>query len=330
MMSGQMPGKNSEVWLITGGAGYIGSHIANEFLSNGKEVVIYDSLVRGLESRVRYLREKHDAEVPLEKSDIRDFQKFKDVLLRYKPIGIVHTAALKSVPESIANPTEYMDVNFGATKKILEIAIETGLNHFIFSSTAAVYASPINAEAVAESDPTSPISPYGKSKLLAEREVTNYLSETKNFGTSLRFFNVIGTSSRELEDKSTENLFPIVKQMIANGRRPIIFGGDYPTPDGTCIRDFVDVRDVARAHLFVANHLGKLPNSLNIGTGTGVSVETILRKINTFMGLPEFEFEIGPRRNGDPAILFADVSKIEETLAFKSIFNLDMSLKSLI
>jgi UDP-glucose 4-epimerase len=248
---------STQTWLLTGGAGYIGSHVADEFLASGKDVVIYDSLYQGLESRIEYLRKKYKKEIPLIIADIRDTSKFNEVLATYKPYGIVHTAALKAVGESMEKPDEYFEVNLHATTKMLALAAQHNIHYFIFSSTAAVYGAPDHSNPIKEDDPKNPISPYGASKLAAESEVNKFLTTPGNHGTSLRFFNVVGTAAPELIDNSVENLVPIVINKLKAGQPPVIYGTDYPTPDGTCVRDYVDVRDIARAHLAAADFEGR-------------------------------------------------------------------------
>jgi UDP-glucose 4-epimerase len=172
----------TQTWLITGGAGYIGSHIADLFLDNNKEVVIYDSLYQGLESRIEYLHKKHGKEIPLIVADIRDSARFEQALATYKPHGVIHTAALKAVGESMEKPDEYLLVNYGVTATMLELLIKHEIHNFIFSSTAAVYGSPDHSNPIKEDDPKNPISPYGASKLAAEDEVNKYLALPGNRG----------------------------------------------------------------------------------------------------------------------------------------------------
>ena len=319
----------NQVWLITGGAGYIGSHVADEFLANGKDVVIYDSLYQGLESRIEYLRKKHNKEIPLVVADIRDTTKLNEVLTTYKPYGIIHTAALKAVGESMEKPDEYFEVNFHATTKMLELASQHGINNFIFSSTAAVYGSPDHSNPIKEDDPKNPISPYGASKLAAEGEVNKFLAISGNHGTSLRFFNVVGTAAPELLDNSVENLVPIVINKLKAGEPPVIYGNDYPTPDGTCVRDYVDVRDIARAHLAAADSTAVLPLAMNVGTGRGGSVREVIKLVSTASGKSEVAASEQDRRSGDPAFLCADVLLIKSALGFVAKHPLDLSTKSL-
>jgi UDP-glucose 4-epimerase len=319
----------NQVWLITGGAGYIGSHVADTFLANGKDVVIYDSLYQGLESRIGYLRTKHKKEIPLIVADIRDTTKLNEILTTYKPYGIIHTAALKAVGESMEKPDEYFEVNFHATTKMLELASQHGIKNFFFSSTAAVYGSPDHSNPIKEDDPKNPISPYGASKLAAEGEVNKFLAIPGNHGTSLRFFNVVGTAAPELLDNSVENLVPIVINKLKAGEPPVIYGTDYPTPDGTCVRDYVDVRDIAGAHLAVADFVDNLPLALNVGTGKGGSVREVIDFVAKSFGHKEAITSELERRSGDPAFLCADVSLIKNTLGFSAAFSLQVSTESL-
>jgi UDP-glucose 4-epimerase len=319
----------TQTWLLTGGAGYIGSHVADAFLASGKDVVIYDSLYQGLESRIEYLRKKYNKEIPLIVADIRDTAKFDEVLTTYKPYGIVHTAALKAVGESMEKPDEYFEVNFHATTKMLELISQHGIKNFIFSSTAAVYGAPDHSNPIKEDDEKNPISPYGASKLAAEGEVNKFLAIPGNHGTSLRFFNVVGTAAPELLDNSVENLVPIVINKLKAGQPPVIYGTDYPTPDGTCIRDYVDVRDIAGAHLAAADSTVALPLAMNVGTGRGGSVREVIKLVCEAAGRADVVAAEKERRAGDPAFLCADVSLIKRAIGFGSKYSLGASAEGL-
>jgi UDP-glucose 4-epimerase len=319
----------TQTWLLTGGAGYIGSHVADAFLASGKDVVIYDSLYQGLESRIEYLRKKYNKEIPLIVADIRDTANFEEVLTTYKPYGIVHTAALKAVGESMEKPDEYFEVNFHATTKMLELITKHGIKNFIFSSTAAVYGAPDHSNPIKEDDEKNPISPYGASKLAAEGEVNKFLAIPGNHGTSLRFFNVVGTAAPELLDNSVENLVPIVINKLKAGQPPVIYGTDYPTPDGTCIRDYVDVRDIAGAHLAAADSTAALPLAMNVGTGRGGSVREVIKLVCAAAGRSDIVADEKERRAGDPAFLCADVSLIKNALGFNAQYSLQQSTQSL-
>jgi UDP-glucose 4-epimerase len=318
-----------QTWLITGGAGYIGAHVADEFLANGKDVVIYDSLYRGLESRIEYLRKKYKKEIPMVVADIRDIDKFEEALSTYKPYGIIHTAALKAVGESMEKPDEYFEVNHHATTKMLKVITRHEIKNFIFSSTAAVYGAPDHSNPIKEDDPKNPISPYGASKLAAEGEVDKFLAIPGNHGTSLRFFNVVGTAAPELMDNSVENLVPIVINKLNTGQPPVIFGTDYPTPDGTCIRDYVDVRDIARAHLSAANAEKELPLVMNVGTGKGASVRELIELVGASFRQENLQMIASERRAGDSGFLCAEVTLINSTLGFMASFKLVDSVRSL-
>ena len=318
-----------ETWLLTGGAGYIGSHIADEFIRAGKSVVIYDSLYQGLEPRVAYLRAKHNVEIPFIKADIRDYNELENIIRTHTITGIVHTAALKAVGESMEKADEYFQVNLEATQELIRIAERNNVKKFIFSSSAAVYGSPDSMEPCKEDGPKAPISPYGDSKYQAESAVTAFINTPGNFGTSLRFFNVVGTAAAELLDNSVENLVPIVLGKLARNESPIIFGTDYPTPDGTCIRDYVDVRDIARAHLAAADATTQLPDTMNIGTGRGASVREIIKLVLDATNKSDTKVIESPRRAGDPAFLCADVSLAKSAMGFESQYSLEASIKSL-
>jgi UDP-glucose 4-epimerase len=319
----------SQVWLLTGGAGYIGSHVADAFLASGKDVVIYDSLYQGLGSRIEYLRNKYKKEIPLIVADIRDTAKFDDVLTTYKPYGIIHAAALKAVGESVEKPDEYFEVNLHATTKMLELTSRHEIRNFIFSSTAAVYGAPEHSNPIKEDDFKNPISPYGASKLAAEAEVNKFLADPDNHGTSLRFFNVVGTAAPELRDNSVSNLVPIVISKLEAGEPPVIYGTDYPTPDGTCIRDYVDVRDIAGAHLAAADFEAPLPLAMNVGTGRGGSVREVIKLVCEAAGKSDVVALEEGRRAGDPAFLCADISLIESEIGFSSRHSLEASTASL-
>ena len=320
---------NPNTWLITGGAGYIGAHIADAFLKDGKNVIVYDSLYRGLESRIEYLRKKYKKEIPLVVADIRDTEAFTAALLAYKPEGIIHTAALKAVGESMDKAHEYFEVNLEATRELIKAVSSNKIHHFIFSSTAAVYGFPSHLNPVKEDDPKNPISPYGASKLAAESEVNLFLTSPGNFGTSLRFFNVVGAASLELLDNSVENLVPIVINSLKSGETPSIFGTDYATPDGTCIRDYVDVRDVARAHLMAAKSISALPHSMNVGTGKGVSVREVIKLLSDAFGQPQKRIVNLGRRMGDADSVVAEVSLIYSALDFKTKYSFEETIDSL-
>lgn len=303
--------------------------MADEFLANGKDVVIYDSLYRGLESRIEFLQKKHHREIPLVVADIRDADAFDIALQTYKPTGIIHTAALKSVGESMDKSDQYYEVNCQATKKILELTQKHMIKNFIFSSTAAVYGTPNHSNPIKEDEPKKPISPYGASKLAAESAVADFLQLPDSHGTSLRFFNVVGTAAPELLDNSIENLVPIVINSLKANKSPVIFGTDYSTLDGTCIRDYVDVRDIARSHLAAADSAARLPLAMNVGTGRGASVREVIDLVCGAAGRHGVVAAEADRRAGDSASLCADISLIKSAIGFIAKYSLEASTRSL-
>lgn len=319
----------SQTWLITGGAGYIGAHIADLFLANNKEVVIFDLVKEDQSSRLQFLSEKYKKNIPFITGDVRDAFALETLLGECAPDGVIHTAALKSVSESIEQPAEYYDVNFKATSQLLELLRKHKIQKFIFSSTAAVYGSSHENQAAKESDYVNPISPYGSSKLAAEKEVNKFLSLAENYGTSLRFFNVIGSASPSMIDTSVANLVPIVKKALDHGDSPVIFGDDFSTNDGTCVRDYVDVRDIAAAHLIIADSNSKLPHALNVGTGRGASVRQVIDLVCEVAKRKDVNPKVLDRRTGDPAFLCADVKLIREKLGFSAKHSLRESIQSL-
>ena len=318
-----------ETWLITGGAGYIGTHIADLFIADGKDVVLLDSLYQGLASRVEYLRKKHDQDIPLEVVDIRDYTAIENILSNQSFTGIVHTAALKAVGESVEKPDEYKEVNFTATTELLKLAQKHRVKKFLFSSTAAVYGSPDTMEPCKENGPLAPISPYGSTKLDAESKVSEFINTPGNTGTSLRFFNVVGSAAQELLDNSVENLVPIVLGKLRKNEAPVIYGTDYPTQDGTCVRDYVDVRDIAAAHLVAANATVAIPPIINVGTGRGASVREIIKLVLEATNKSDTAVIEDPRRAGDPAFLCANVDLAAKEMGFKSKYTLEESIRSL-
>jgi UDP-glucose 4-epimerase len=314
-------------WIVTGGAGYIGSHIVDAFVSSGESIVVYDSMLNGHETRIRYLEKKHRVVIPIVRADIRDSKKFENSCNQFGISGIVHTAALKSVRESFEIPEEYMDVNVRGTENILNVSKNYGIIKFIFSSTAAVYGNPKHSLPVSEGEACSPVSPYGETKYLAEKLVENCYKELILQGAILRYFNVIGTSAPELADVMGENLIPLFLSKIKNSLPLEVFGSDYPTQDGTCVRDYVDVRDVARAHLLAATTLNVLPARMNIGTGVGESVLDVINNLSAVMGM-NLEIVMKGRRQGDPAFLCADPTMAAKELGFLAQYSLRESIES--
>ena len=297
------------MWLVTGGAGYIGSHVLFKMKEAGFALATLDNLSSGLVKRI-------PSGVNLIEGDICDSDLVDRVLTENHIEGIINLAALKSVEESKRIPDEYERINHLGTKILVDCAILAGVKIFIQSSTAAVYG---NSESgfVSETSELNPISPYGQSKVLAEKEVARFVQEGGRRGTSLRYFNVLGSESPLLKDNSKANVVPMVLEALAKGTPPEIFGDDYLTKDGTCIRDYIHVSDIARAHVLAAIKLqrGTLPPAINIGTGHGYSVREIMSEI-LVQSNSKTEPVVVSRREGDPAVLVARVDLALEAMGF--------------
>jgi UDP-glucose 4-epimerase len=292
-------------WLVTGGAGYIGAHVVRAMAAAGEPVVVLDDLSTGAAERVA------DG-VPVVVGSVLDAALVKAVLRDHDVGGIVHIAAKKQAPESMARPLYYYQENVTGLRTLLEAAVETGVNSFVFSSSAAVYGMPDVAR-VTEETPCAPLSPYGETKLVGEWLVNDVCRAHQLRHVSLRYFNVAGAASPELSDSGVFNLVPMVFERIAAGERPVIFGADYPTRDGTCVRDYIHVADVASAHLAAARHLAAGADGgllANVGRGDGVSVREMVSLILEVTGSEGLQPALAARRPGDPASVVAATDRI--------------------
>jgi UDP-glucose 4-epimerase len=286
-------------WLVTGGAGYIGSHVVRAFLQAGTPVVVLDSLTSGHAEFV-------PAEVPFVRGSLLDGDLVRHTLVEHDVTGVVHLAGFKYAGVSVSKPLLTYQQNVTGTATLLEQMQSTGVDQIVFSSSAATYGTP-DVDLVTETTPTSPESPYGESKLIGEWLLADQEKAAGLRHTSLRYFNVVGSATPELYDTSPHNLFPVVLSMLTQGRTPQINGDDYPTPDGTCVRDYIHVEDLAATHLAAASALGEgrsLERVYNLGSGDGVSVRQIMTMIAEVTGM-DFEPEVVARRSGDPARIVA-------------------------
>ncbi len=294
--------------LVVGGAGYIGAHVCVELVKSGYEVRIFDDFSNGLRKRI----DGKFTDVVV--GNILD----KNALSRAM-VGIdsvIHLAAKKAVGESVDNPLKYHENNVVGTLNVLSAMAENKVNKIVFSSTAAVY-SPTDKEAVTENDATVPLSPYGETKLLAEELIESIGSVEKISHISLRYFNVVGSGADEMGDNSRDNLVPKVFLAISEKSRPEIFGTDYPTPDGTCIRDYIHVVDLALSHIAALKAVEKLQTAeiYNVGSGNGFSVKEVMDAISTSMG-KKLDPILAPPRAGDPPKLVASIKKISDELGW--------------
>ena len=285
-------------WLVTGGAGYIGSHVARALRASGRDVVVLDDLSTGLASFV-------EDDVPLVRGSVDDLAAVK-AALDGGVDGVVHLAAFKYAGVSVARPLETYRRNVSGTITLLEAMVEAGVERLVFSSSAGVYGTP-DVDQVTEETPHAPQSPYGASKSMSERVINDTVAATSLKATSLRYFNVVGSSYEDVWDVSPYNLFPAVMRCLVDNRAPIVSGTDYPTPDGSCIRDYVHVGDIALAHVAAAAALeaGRpVEPAYNLGSGDGLSVLQIMAAFGRVTGL-DFEPELRERRPGDPARIVA-------------------------
>jgi UDP-glucose 4-epimerase len=306
-------------WLVTGGAGYIGAHVVRAMVEDGQQVVALDDLSTGDRRRV------HDGARFVEGS-VLDRDALRDALQGVT--GVVHVAAKKQVGESVAEPLWYYRENLDGLLTLLEECRAAGIDKFVFSSSAATYGMP-DVEYVTEDISKAPLSPYGETKLVGEWLLNDC---TTAFGLqvmNLRYFNVAGAASPELGDPGVFNLVPLIFQALQKGERPRVFGADYPTPDGTCLRDYVHVADVADAHLVAARALdaGQPGAAYNVGRGEGSSVLEVLDMVHRITRL-DCAYDIVERRPGDPARVVASVARIREGLGFQATHDLRQMVES--
>lgn len=286
-------------WLVTGGAGYIGSHVASALIGAGIEVVVIDDLSTGCEGFV-------PPAAHLVTGSILDRKLLVDTIRRSEITGVVHLAGFKYAGVSVDRPLHTYEQNVTGTATLLSAMHEGGVTRVVFSSSASVYGTP-DVDLVTEDTPTVPESPYGESKLVGEWLLRDQTRATGLAQTSLRYFNVVGSGLPYVYDVSPHNLFPLVFDALLSGTTPHINGDDYPTPDGTCVRDYVHVSDIAAAHVAAAHRLDAgepVEAAYNLGSGIGVSVAEIMKAVATATGIA-FTPDVGPRRAGDPARIVA-------------------------
>ena len=294
--------------LITGGAGYIGSVITSRLLAQGHEATVYDDLSRG-----------HRAAVPagadLVCGDVRDEAALRVTLQQHRCDAIVHMAALAEVAESVAQPELYRDVNFHGTESLLAAALACGVGRLVFSSTAAVYGAPVTVPIDEEAD-LKPTNPYGQSKLAAEIALRAAVPQGLGV-TVLRYFNACGADGACGEDHEPEtHLIPLALRAARDERPMRVFGDEYPTPDGTCVRDYVHVVDLAEAHISALECLPERGGAFNLGTGAGNSVLEVLEAVEVITGRP-VPRQFADRRPGDPPTLVASHVRASEALDWR-------------
>lgn len=315
-------------WLITGGAGYIGAHVVRAMTEAGEPAVVLDDLSTGLPERL-------PPDVTLVRGSLLDRALLDRTLAGHGVRGVIHLAAKKQVAESVEQPLRYYRENVHGLTVLLEAVAAAGVGRFVFSSSAAVYGTP-DVDLVREDTPCVPINPYGETKLTGEWLV-RAAGRAYGMGTAcLRYFNVAGAARPELADTGVSNVVPMFFDALTRGEAPRIFGDDYPTPDGTCVRDYIHVQDLADAHLAAARHLDRARTAgsgsgsgsgatagpaatardltVNIGTGHGVSVREMADLVARVTGRHEPAALVAPRRAGDPARVVAAAELIGKEL----------------
>ena len=303
--------------LVTGGAGYIGSHTVLQLRARGRNVVVLDNLYTGFRQAV--------LDTPLVEGSVGDRDVVLRVLREHNVDTVMHFAAHTIVPESVSDPLKYYGNNTCATRSLLQACAESGVKHFVFSSTAAVYGIPESAYAD-EATPTSPINPYGTSKLMSEWMLRDLAQASSMRYVALRYFNVAGSDSQGRIGQATKRATLLVKVAVeaAIGKRPhlSIYGTDYATPDGTGVRDYIHVEDLATAHLDALTYLegGGASATLNCGYGHGYSVREVIRSVER-VAARSLVVKEEPRRAGDPPILVAKADKVRSTLGWKPRFD---------
>ncbi|MDA9178363.1 UDP-glucose 4-epimerase GalE [Amylibacter sp.] len=308
--------------LVTGGAGYIGSHTCVELLETGHEVFVVDNLCNGHETALERVRGITNCELQFINADIRDLNALDKIFNDFKPEAVIHFAGLKAVGESVADPLRYYDVNVGGSISLLTAMTKAECSNIVFSSSATVYGDPKYLP-YDEEHPTNPVNPYGRTKLIIENIINDWTKvDTKRRGTILRYFNPVGAhESGQIGEEPIgvpNNLMPYIAQ-VADGRRKHlnIFGTDYETADGTGARDYIHVVDLALAHTSALNK-NELNNFeiLNIGGGIGTTVLELVSKFEEISGIP-IKFKYLPRREGDLAAFWADSSKAFDTMSWQ-------------
>lgn len=304
--------------LVIGGAGYIGSHMVRMLAKQGYNPVVFDNLSKGHREAV--------ANYPFELGDLGDKARLTEVFKKYGIEAVMHFAAFAEVGESVKEPSKYYHNNVAKVLDLLDALVENDIKYFVFSSTAATFGEPVRPK-IDESHPQNPINPYGNTKLMVEKILADFDTAYGLKATALRYFNASGADdSGEIgESHNPEtHLIPIVLQAAAGKRASIkMFGTDYPTPDGTCVRDYVHVNDLARAHILALEKMFKdnVSERFNLGSGNGFSVAEIVKEAKRITGI-DFTVEKAPRRDGDPAVLVADSAKAERILGWKPQYNL--------
>ncbi|NHC15715.1 UDP-glucose 4-epimerase GalE [Motilibacter deserti] len=312
-------------WLLTGGAGYIGAHIALALQESGLGAVVLDDLSTGV-------RERLGPDIPLVEANVLDTAAVRRALREHEVTGVVHLAAKKAVGESVERPLYYWQQNVTGLESLLTAMQDEGVEQLVFSSSSSVYGEPQTEDVVEDVVQTAlqrPVSPYGETKLVGEWVIEDFGKATGTRWASLRYFNVAGAGAPQLGDTGVFNLVPLTFQAITEGRSPKVFGDDYATRDGSCIRDYIHVVDLAEAHVAAARKLaaGPLAEAYNIGRGEGSTVKEVMEVTRRVTGI-DFEYEVVARRPGDPARVVARPEKANAGLGWTAKRDLEDMIAS--
>ncbi len=302
-------------WMLTGGAGYIGAHIVRAFQDAGLRLLVLDDLSSGIRDNV-------PPDVPFVEASTSDSDVVRAAIREHKVTGVLHLAAKKSVGESVAQPLLYWEQNVAAMRTLLQACTDEGVDRVLFSSSAAVYGNP-PTDFVTEKTPTGPMSPYGVTKLAGEWMLRDLAGATDLRWAALRYFNVAGAGEDALGDRSVSNLVPMTFEALTEGRNPKLFGDDYDTRDGSCVRDYIHVVDLAEAHASAAKRLddAAIGEVFNVGRGEGVTVKEVFDTAREVTGI-DFAVDVVDRRPGDPAAYFADSAKITREIGWTAKLDL--------
>lgn len=312
-------------WLVTGGAGYIGSHVARSLAEDGHDVTVVDNFSSGVIERI-------GSEIRAVAMDCRDEHGLRELLLKQRIEGIMHFAAFKESRVSVLEPLEYWDNNVGAILGTLKASRGTSVKAFVLSSSCSVYGS---GKRLSEESPLDPQSPYAKTKIASEMIIADYAKQEPLAWCALRYFNVVGNADFTMaHDQSPYSLVPRTQKTLDEGGQAQIYGSDYPTGDGTAVRDYLDVRDLAAVHtetgvrLLDSDAARELPNVLNVGTGRPVSVREVVEGLLQLNGLPYSRISFEERKPGDPAEAWAETTLATRTLSWSAKYSLADSLAS--
>jgi UDP-glucose 4-epimerase len=312
-------------WLVTGGAGYIGAHVVAAMRHDGMSVVVVDDGSTGDPARI-------DG-TPFVEGSVLDRSLLRRTVHEHGVTGVIHVAGKKQVEESVHDPLLYYRENVEGLRRLLEAVTAAGIGCFVFSSSAAVYGAP-DVELVGEDIDCRPVNPYGQTKLIGERMIADVARATGLHYAALRYFNVAGAARTDHADRGEANLVPMVFRRLSAHLAPVIFGDDFPTPDGTCIRDFIHVSDIASAHVAAARALadGRLDSlTANVGRGEGVSVREMIDVIRRVTGTAHEDWAepvVDPRRPGDPPRVVAAADTIRARLGWSAEHGLEEMVAS--